>query len=587
MQQTPRHLPKLLFLSAMLVALPSHALDSVTLQLKWTHAFQFAGYYAANEQGYYRDAGLDVSIVEALPGVDPVKNVLEGKAEFGVGTSALLLQRKAGQPVVALAVIFQHSPYVLIARQLSATHDIHDIIGKRVMLEPQADELLAYLKKEGIPLSRITQVEHSYDPQDLIDGKIEAIAGYSTNQPYYLDRTRFPYQIYTPRSAGIDFYGDNLFTTEQELKEHPERVQAFRAASLRGWEYAVEHPEEMADLILAKYSQRHTRDYFLFEARQTIALIHPELIEVGYMNVSRWRHIADTYADIGMLPRDFSLGGFLYDPNPQRDLTWFYRGLAAALLLGIIVVVLVVLRKSKQMNRKLEERVATAQQTLAASFDERLALKISNAEASERERIYHDLHDDIGAKLLGLAISAQRADLPREADMARSALQDLRDVVSRSAQPVTALGDLMADWRAETEQRVQAAGISLEWVFPAQEADIQVSADAALNLTRILREAVTNVLHHAGASQIKIVTQLTPDRFSLEVIDNGVGCPMVMVKLHRGMTGMQVRAISLGGRLNWGAIEPNGCKVTLDVPLSGLAPQTRGVKNASIPLSSP
>ncbi|MFZ2525038.1 MAG: ABC transporter substrate-binding protein, partial [Candidatus Ferrigenium altingense] len=270
MQQTLRHLPKLLFLSAMLVALPSHALDSVTLQLKWTHAFQFAGYYAANEQGYYRDAGLDVSIVEALPGVDPVKNVLEGKAEFGVGTSALLLQRKAGQPVVALDVIFQHSPYVLIARQHSATQTVHDLIGKRVMLEPQADELLAYLKKEGIPLSRITQVEHSYDPQDLIDGKIDAIAGYSTNQPYYLDRTRLPYQIYTPRSAGIDFYGDNLFTTEQELKEHPERVQAFRAASLRGWKYAMEHPEKMADLILAKYSQRHTRDYFLFEARQTI-----------------------------------------------------------------------------------------------------------------------------------------------------------------------------------------------------------------------------------------------------------------------------------------------------------------------------
>lgn len=567
-----RHLPKFLFLAAMLVAFPSHALDSVTLQLKWTHAFQFAGYYAAKEQGYYREAGLDVRIVEALPGVDPVKNVLEGKAEFGVGTSALLLQRKAGQPVVALAVIFQHSPYVLIARQHSATQTIHDIIGKRVMLEPQADELLAYLKKEGIPLSRITQVEHSYDPQDLISGKIDAIAGYATNQPYYLDRARLPYHIYTPRSAGIDFYGDNLFTSEQELKANPERVRAFRAASLRGWKYAVEHPEEMADLILAKYSQRHTRDYFLFEARQTIALMHPELIEVGYMNGGRWRNIADIYSDIGMLPHNFSLDGFLYDPNPQRDLTWLYRGLAAALLLSIMIGIFIFLRKTKQMNQKLEDRVAAAKQTLAASFDEMLALKISNAEAVERERIYRDLHDDVGAKLLGLAISAQRANLPREADMARSALQDLRDVVSRSAQPITALGDLVADWRAETEPRVQAAGISLEWVFPAQETDIQVSADAALNLTRILREAVTNVLRHAGASHIEIVTQLTLDRFLLEVIDNGVCCPLADAKPHRGMTGMQVRAASLGGCLNWEEIEPNGCKVTLDVPLKGLTP---------------
>ncbi len=154
----------------------AHALEKVTLQLKWTHAFQFAGYYAAKEKGYYAEAGLDVSLEEALPGIDPAKNVLDGKAQYGVGTSALLLKRNAGEPVVVLAVIFQHSPYVLIARQLRATQSIHDLVGKRVMLEPQADELLAYLKKEGIPLERITRVEHSYDPQDLIDGKVDAIA---------------------------------------------------------------------------------------------------------------------------------------------------------------------------------------------------------------------------------------------------------------------------------------------------------------------------------------------------------------------------------------------------------------------------
>jgi len=69
---------------------------------------------------------------------------------------------------------------------------------------------------------------------------------------------------------------------------------------------------------------------------------------------------------------------------------------------------------------------------------------------------------------------------------------------------------------------------------------------------------------------------LTPDRFLLEVTDNGVGCPVADIKPHRGMTGMQARATTLGGWLNWGGIEPNGCKVILDVPLQGLAPETRG-----------
>lgn len=290
---------------------PAWALDRVTLQLKWTHAFQFAGYYAAQEQGYYREAGLAVRMQEALPGVDPVDKVLQGQAQFGVGASSLLLHRHAGQPVVALAAIFQHSPLVLIARQQDSTQGIHHLVGKRIMLEPQSEELLTYLKKESIPLERIDWVEHSANPQDLIDGKVDAISAYITSEPYYLDLAHFSYQVYTPRSVAIDFYGDILFTTEQQLNTHPQQVKAFREASLRGWQYAMQHPEEIIDLILAKYSQRHSRDYYLFEAKQMAALIQPMLVEMGYMNPGRWRHIADTYAEIDFLPHHFSLDGFL------------------------------------------------------------------------------------------------------------------------------------------------------------------------------------------------------------------------------------------------------------------------------------
>ena len=124
------------------------ALDSVTLQLKWSHAFQFAGYYAAQEKGYYRDVGLDVSFLEAHPGDSPVQAVMEGKAQYGVGSSSLLLARKAGAPVVVLASVFQHSALVLIATQLKPSQGVHDLLGKRVMLDSQGDELLAYLKQE-------------------------------------------------------------------------------------------------------------------------------------------------------------------------------------------------------------------------------------------------------------------------------------------------------------------------------------------------------------------------------------------------------------------------------------------------------
>ncbi|MFA6291679.1 MAG: PAS domain S-box protein [Victivallales bacterium] len=344
-------------------------LDRVTLQLKWSHAFQFAGYYAAKENGYYRDAGLDVDIVEATPGVDPVKEVLEGRANFGVGTSSLLLQRNEGKPLVALAVIFQHSPYVLLVRQDKAILSVHDLVGKRLMIEPQAEEILAYLHCEGVPRDRIAFIEHSFDYRDLVRGNVDAISGYVTNQPYYLDRIKFPYQSYSPRSAGIDFYGDNLFTSEMEMDRHPARVKAFREASLRGWRYAMNHHEEIADLILSKYSQRNGRDYLLFEAQQMISLVHPELIEIGYMNPGRWRHIAENYADLGMMPRNFSIKGFLYNPNPKYDLTWLRISLASALIL-IIIVSLVAWRFARlsMALRESEETLRTLMDTTTSGI---------------------------------------------------------------------------------------------------------------------------------------------------------------------------------------------------------------------------
>jgi diguanylate cyclase (GGDEF)-like protein/PAS domain S-box-containing protein len=329
-------------LAACLLSGPAWALEKVVLQLKHTHQFQFAGYYAALEKGYYRDAGLDVTIREGHDGNEPERAVLAGRAEYGVGSSSLLLARLAGKPLVVLGVVFQHSPYVLLVRQNNTSPDIQDIKGKRVMIGSltdeltQADELLAYLKKEGIPVSSLIRVEHSYDPNDLVTGKVEGMSAYVTNEPDYLDRVGFQYDVYSPRAAGIDFYGDNLFTSEREIKMNPDRVRAFRAASMRGWQYAMSHPEEIADLILSKYTRRNDRQHLLFEARQLMPLVQPVLVEIGYMNPDRWRHIAEIYADLGMLPRNANFDGFLYNTSPTRDLAWLYRVMAVA---GVLLII--------------------------------------------------------------------------------------------------------------------------------------------------------------------------------------------------------------------------------------------------------
>ncbi|RIX45095.1 MAG: diguanylate cyclase [Rhodocyclales bacterium GT-UBC] len=373
----PPHALLRLVYAALLSALwsPANALEAVRLQLKWTHAFQFAGYYAAQEQGYYREAGLDVSLVEATPGSDPVRAVIDGQAQYGVSTSSLLLLRKAGEPVVVLANIFQHSPLVLIALQERATQNIHNLVDRPVMLEKHADELLAYLKQEGVPPQRLQLVEHSFDTRDLIDGKVAAMSAYVTQEPFDLEQSGLPYQTYTPRSVGIDFYGDNLFTTEDELKRHPERVRAFRAASLRGWQYAMEHPEEIVDLIVRQYPGRHPREFYLFEAQRMVDLLQTDLIEIGYMHPGRWRDIADTYAKLGLLRADFSLAGFLYQPDQESDLSWLYP--ASALLLLVSAIVAYVLRINRRLSRALSDS-KTAHQALQLS-ETRYRLLADNA----------------------------------------------------------------------------------------------------------------------------------------------------------------------------------------------------------------
>jgi len=352
---------------------PAAAPEPVRLQLKWTHSFQFAGYYAAQALGYYQDAGLDVTLIEGRPGLDVVETVLNGSANFGVGNSGLLLERSKGKPVVVLATIFQHSALVLIARADHPLQSIHDLAEKTVMIEPHSEELLAYFRQEGLSQEQPSLVEHDFNGQALIDGDVDAMSAYASHEPFFLDQAGFRYQLYSPRSVGIDFYGDLLFTSSRLLKQEPKRVQAFIEASLRGWQYALEHPQETIALIRDRYDGSLDPDFLRFQFEQMTRLIRLDLIEIGYMNPGRWRHIADVYADLGMMDRDFSLDGFLYSARTERDLTWLYWTLFIAIALAALLVALNLF--FARANRRYRESLEIATQARAAEAESEARLR--------------------------------------------------------------------------------------------------------------------------------------------------------------------------------------------------------------------
>jgi ABC-type nitrate/sulfonate/bicarbonate transport system substrate-binding protein len=336
---------------------PPPELEKLVLQLKWQHQFQFAGYYLALERGYYRAAGLDVELREAVPGSDAVAEVLSGRADLGVGTTELLLRRSLGAPVVVLAVIFQHSPFGLAVRRDHGIEQVHNLPGKRVMVEPGATELYAMMEREHVPRHAVQLLPYSHI-DELIDGKVDASSVYVTDETWLLDQARVPYLVLTARETGIDFYGDNLFTAEKVLQAKGPRLAAFVEASKRGWREALADPERTVDLVLDRYHPRGmTRDHLLYEARRTREMILPDVVELGYMYRGRWQHIADTYQELGLLPQGFLLDGFLHQPAELHTPTWLIWALCVAALVTVLVSAFSasLLRATRRLRRALDE----------------------------------------------------------------------------------------------------------------------------------------------------------------------------------------------------------------------------------------
>ena len=302
----------------------SHAqeapLEPVSLQLKWTHLFQFAGFYMAKEKGYYEAAGLDVSIREKGPGVNIVRDVLAGTATYGVSDSALVLERLRGRPVVALNAIFQHSPLILLSLKSSGIKTVTDLRGKRVMISPESAEnvsVRAMLKSHDVADSQMQLIPMSFDLEDLVGGKVDAFTAYLTDQPITLRQRGIDYTLLNPADYGFDFYGDILFTSETELRTHPERVRNFNDATLQGWRYAFEHIDETVSVILEKYAApMQSRQKLIEEAKALKRISGIDTERFGRIEMEKVRDIANTFAVSGMgAGQRNRLSGFIYEPD--------------------------------------------------------------------------------------------------------------------------------------------------------------------------------------------------------------------------------------------------------------------------------
>lgn len=304
------------------VLLAQPVLEKISLKLQWADQFQFAGYYVAKEKGFYHDVGLDVDIQKFDPTKLAIDEVMSGRSTYGIGRSSLLIDRMKGKDVIALAAIFQSSPFILLSEKSLDIKTPRDLIGKRIMMTEDFQDTIsirAMLNSQDIRMGDIKFIEHSFNPMDIANKKADVMACYISNEPFILKEKGIEVNMINPEAYGFDFYSDILFTSEYELKRHPKRVRDFVNATLRGWEYAFTHIPETAQLIRERYNtQNKSYESLVYEAQVLKELAYRGNSPLGSITLEKFRRISDIYRVMGIPQDERRFQGFVYDDTSNQ-----------------------------------------------------------------------------------------------------------------------------------------------------------------------------------------------------------------------------------------------------------------------------
>ncbi len=408
--------------------------DTVVLQLKWQHQFQFAGFYAAIEKGFYEKEGLEVIVREGNTGVNFVQEVLSGNAHYGLESSRLIISRNSNMPVVALAAIFQHSPEILLTHKKTNISQIEDLHDKRISLGINGlSSIRALLKKINISEAQFIYGSSSGYLNDLMNDRTDAVTTYITDAPFLLQKAGYEPVIFKPRSYGIDLYGDILFTSQKEVEENKNRTKRFIEASIKGWSYAMNNKQEIIDLILKKYNPKLSRDELIYEANIMEELVMPNLIEVGQMSAKRWKYIGDIFVEIGLLHPLYSIDGFLFEDYilfKNKRIKQY-----TIILLAIVAISLITLLLFFLFNRRLKNSVSQRTTELSRVNqnlkEEITRRKLAHANLTLSEARFKQIFEDSPISLWEEDFSETKKMID---NLAASGIDDIEAYISNSIQ---------------------------------------------------------------------------------------------------------------------------------------------------------
>jgi len=290
---------------------PKKVPDEVKLQLKWVHQAQFAGFYMAQEKGYYAKENIKITFLEGGQGINNALNVTSGKADFGVlSPEDILMKRSQGESLTSLAAIYRRSAVVFAAMADSGIVRPSDFKGKTVALRyEQKDfelQFYAMMKRLGLAVSKVKIVP--YDPAytGFYNSKVEVTPCYSTGGLIKMRQQGLKPNLIWPSDYGIHFYSDTLATMDKLISEKPDLVTRFLRASLRGWRDAIEEYRQAVAVTL-KYSQIKDAQLQNAMMEAMLPLVHTGEDQIGWMKPEVWQGMYHILLEQKLLAKSFDV----------------------------------------------------------------------------------------------------------------------------------------------------------------------------------------------------------------------------------------------------------------------------------------
>ena len=314
---------------------------------------------------------------------------------------------------------------------------------------------------------------------------------------------------------------------------------------------------------------------FMISSSWYLLLMIEMLLALAWYLLLTWRQRREAFAGIAVVLAVTMAGATLMLLQQQGVLSEVQANaaqLASPLVLmaigaRLILEQMMTLRTAESQRDALERRIYETAGEAERNYAQMVEIRVEQVTQQERKRIAADLHDDLGAKLLTIV---HTSDNERISTLAREALEEMRlSVRGLTGKPVRLI-DALGDWRAEVVARLSQASVEGEWTAPQDDVPQTLSARAYVQTTRILREAVSNIIKHSGASICKITCKIIDGDFKLTIQDNGNGIPMELDgRLDRGhgMSSMKHRAKQIHGQCLVESGPGYGTVIRLTLPL--------------------